>query len=76
MSTNVSTVCPPADVDDPDLRAADAAAVMEQLVSGRPLDRAVAARVRARAERVTEDLRRARGVVDDATFQSLLDDDA
>jgi hypothetical protein len=65
-----------ADLDDPALVEADAAAVLGRLGSGAPLDPAIAQRVRARAERVTEDLRRARGVVDDATFQSLLDDEA
>ncbi len=66
----------PADLDDPALREADATAVLEQLVSGKPLDPAIAQRVHARAARVTETVRQTRGVVDDDTFQSLLDDEA
>jgi hypothetical protein len=64
------------DFDDPALHEADAAAVLERLVSGAPLDPAIAKRVHARAERVTEDIRRVHGLVDDNTFQSLLDDEA
>jgi len=75
MSKNSQTVRP-ADLDDPALRAADTAAVLEQLVSGRPLDPAVAERVHARAEQITENIRRTHGLVDDETFQSLLDDDS
>ena len=75
MSTESPTV-PPTGRDDPALRGADTAAVLEHLVSGRPLDPALVARVRARAERVTADIRRDRGLVDDDTFQSLLDDEA
>ena len=75
MSTN-SPALRPSNLDDPKLREEDAAAVLEQLVSGRPLDPALVARVRARAEQVTDDIRRAHGLVDDKTFQSLLDDEA
>ena len=64
------------DLDDPALREADATAVLERLVSGEPLDPAIVERVHARAERVTEDIRRTHGLVDDDTFQSLLDDEA
>jgi hypothetical protein len=75
MGTNTSTP-PPANVNGQDLRAADAAAVLEQFATGRPLDPAAAERLRARAAEVTEDIRRAHGTVDDDTFQSLLDDEA
>jgi hypothetical protein len=51
-------------LDDPATREADAQAVMERLNSGRPLDPAIAARVRARSERATEEMRRKLGVVD------------
>jgi hypothetical protein len=64
------------DLDDPVLREADAAAVLERLVSGKPLEPGVEERIRARAERVTEAIRQAHGLVDDDTFQSLLDDEA
>lgn len=74
MSTN-SLTTRPTDLDDPALAEADAAAVLECLTSGGPLDPAVADRARARAERVTDDIRRTRGVIDDAAFQALLDDE-
>jgi hypothetical protein len=67
---------PPPGPDDPALRAADTAAVLEHLVSGQPLDPTIVERVRARAEQVTADLRRDHGLVEDDTFQSLLDDEA
>jgi len=75
MSTTPLTT-PPADLDDRAVAEADAAAVLEHLARGGPLDPAVAGRVRARAERVTDGIRRTRGVIDDAAFQTLLDDDA
>jgi hypothetical protein len=75
MGTNTSTP-PPADVNGQDSRTADAATVLEQFATGRPLDPAAAERVRARAAEVTEEIRRARGTVDDDTFQPLLDDEA
>jgi hypothetical protein len=75
MSANSPTV-PPAGLDDPVLRGADAAAVLQHLVSGQPLEPALLERVRARAEQVTIDVRRIHGLVDDDTFQSLLDDEA
>jgi hypothetical protein len=75
MSTN-SPTARRTDLDDSALREADTVAVLEQLGSGTPLDPAIAARVRARAERVAEDIRRLHGLVADATFQALLDDDA
>ena len=57
-------------------RHPDVVAVLEHFVTGKQLDPAIAERVRARAEQVTEAIRRDRGVVDDGTFQSLLDDEA
>lgn len=41
-----------------------------------PLDPEVARRVQERAAHVTEKLRDAHGVIDDATFESLLEEDA
>jgi len=75
MNTTTRTA-EPADLDDPAVAEADAAAVLERLTVGGPLDPAVAGRVRARAERVTDGVRQTRGVIDDAAFQSLLDDEA
>ena len=53
----------------------DDVSVLEHFLSGEPLDPAVVERVRARAALVTEAIRRDRGLVDDDTFQSLLDDE-
>lgn len=75
MSTELPTI-PPVTPDDPALRAADAAAVLEHFISGQPLDPVLVERVRASAEQVTEAIRRDRGLVDDDTFQALLDDEA
>ncbi len=75
MSTRSPTI-QPASPDDPGLPGADAAAVLEHFVSGKPLDPVILERVRARANQVTADIRRDHGLVDDATFQSLLDDEA
>jgi hypothetical protein len=75
MSTTPPTG-PPADRDDPAHRRADAAAVLDHFASGKPLDPAIVARVRARAEEVTADIRREHGLMDDDTFHALLDDEA
>jgi hypothetical protein len=75
MSTDSPTIRPTSR-DDPAPRDPDAAAVLEHFASGEPLAPAIVERVRARAERVTEDIRRDRGLVDDDTFHSLLDDEA
>jgi hypothetical protein len=74
MSTESPTH--PAGPEDPTLRSMDAAAVLDHLVSGKPIDPTIMERVRARAEQVTADIRREHGLVDDDTFQSLLDDEA
>jgi hypothetical protein len=75
MSTN-SPKNHSADLADPELRQADTAAVLEEFFCGIQLDAKTAERIHARAEQITEDIRRARGLVDDDTFQSLLDDEA
>jgi len=72
MATNPPAVPP---LGDESLRGADAAAVLEHFVTGKPIDAAILDRVRARAAQVDADIRRNRGLVDDDTFQSLLDDD-
>jgi hypothetical protein len=71
MSSKLPTI-----VNDSSPREPNAGAVLAQLVSGKPLDPADLERVCAQAEQVTEDIRRERGVLDDDTFQSLLDDEA
>ena len=54
---------------------ADAEAVLRHAFHGEPLDPEVAHRVRERAARVTEEIRRVHGVIDDETFQALISDD-
>jgi hypothetical protein len=49
--------------------------VLRHAFEGAPLDPEVARRVDERAARITEQIRQTRGVIDDETFQSLLDDD-
>jgi hypothetical protein len=44
--------------DDPSTREADAQAVMEHYLCGKPLDPVIAARVRARSEKITEEVYR------------------
>ena len=69
------TTTTPTDLDDPVLSEADTAAVFESFTSGTPLDPAIGERVRARAARITEAIRQTHGVIDDETFQRLLDDE-
>ena len=54
---------------------ADEEAVMRHVFDGKPLDPEVARRVQERGRRITEEIRRVHGLIDDDTFQSLLDDD-
>jgi hypothetical protein len=54
---------------------ADDEAVMLHVFDGKPLDPEVARRVQERGRRITEEIRRVHGLIDDKTFQSLLDDD-
>lgn len=75
MSTK-SPIVQPADHNDLTLHESDAAAVLEHFASGKPLDPTVVERIRARAEQVTAEVQRDHGLVNDETFQSLLDDEA
>jgi hypothetical protein len=59
---------------DPQERA-DFEAVLRHAFHGEPLDPEVARRVHERAARVTEEIYRVHGIIDDATFQALLRDD-
>ena len=59
---------------DPQERA-DEEAVLRHAFHGEPLDPEVARRVHERAARVTEQIYRVHGMIDDATFQALLRDD-
>ncbi len=49
---------------DADLEKADAQAVMEHFLDGKPIEPDVSARVQASAEKITERLRRTRGEID------------
>jgi hypothetical protein len=63
----------PADVDLQIL--ADLDAVMKRIIDGTPVDPETSRRIEERADRITEEIRRTRGVMDDARFQALLHDD-
>ena len=53
----------------------DLDAVMKRIIDGTPVDPETSRRIEERADRITEEIRRTRGVVDDARFQALLHDD-
>ena len=54
---------------------ADGESVLRHAFHGEPVDPDVARRVHERAVRITEEMRRVHGEIDDATFQKLLSDD-
>jgi hypothetical protein len=54
---------------------ADLDAVMKRIIDGTPVDPETSRRIEERAERITEEIRRTRGVMDDARFEALLHDD-
>ncbi len=54
---------------------ADHEAVLRHAFHGEPLDPEVARRVHERAAKITEEIYRTQGLIDDETFQKLLDDD-
>jgi hypothetical protein len=58
-----------------ELERADAEAVLRHAFHGEPLDAEIARRVHERAEKITEEIYRTRGLIDDETFQQILDDD-
>lgn len=70
MSTETHNTAP-----DPQEQA-DYAAVMRHVIDGAPLDPEVARRIDARAERVTEEIYRLHGDIDDETIHQLLRGDA
>ena len=53
----------------------DLDAVMKRIIDGTPVDPEISRRIEERADRITEEIRRTRGVMDDARFQALLHDD-
>lgn len=54
---------------------ADLDAVLKRIIDGTPIDPETSRRIEERADRITEEIRRTRGVMDDARFQALLHDD-
>ena len=54
---------------------ADLDAVMKRIIDGTPVDPETSRRIEERANQITEEIRRTRGVMDDARFQALLHDD-
>ena len=54
---------------------ADLDAVMKQIIDGTPVDPETSRRIEERADRITEEIRRTRGVMDDNRFHGLLHDD-
>src|SRR5260370_25245603 len=70
MSTETAASDPVADSEH-----ADTEAVLRHAFKRAPLDPEVARRVDERAARITEQVRRTHGVIDDETFQALLAED-
>ena len=58
-----------------DSERSDTEAVLRHAFERTPLDPEVARRVEERAARITEQVRRTHGVIDDETFKTLLSDD-
>ena len=54
---------------------ADLAAVMKRISEGAAVDPETSRRIEERADRITAEIRRTRGVMDDDRFQALLHDD-
>jgi hypothetical protein len=68
MSSETAATDPVADSEHADT-------VLRHAFERAPLDPEVARRVDERAARITEQVRRTHGVIDDETFQTLLADD-
>jgi hypothetical protein len=60
---------------DAELECADEEAVLRHAFHGQPLDPEVARRVEERAAKITEQIYRTHGVIDDETFQKIISDD-
>jgi hypothetical protein len=54
---------------------ADLDAVIKRIMDGTPVDPETSRRIEERGDLITEEIRRTRGVMGDARFQSLLHDD-
>ena len=62
-------------LSEAELEKADEEAVMQGFLHGTPIDPEVSARVHARAQAITERLRATHGLIDEDTFQTLINDD-
>lgn len=54
---------------------ADLDAVMKRIIDGTPVDPETSSRIEERADRITDEIRRTRGMMEDGRFQALLHDD-
>jgi hypothetical protein len=54
---------------------ADLDAVMKRIIDGTPDDPEASRRIEEHSDRITEEIRQTRGVMDDDRFQALLHDD-
>ena len=54
---------------------ADLDAVMKKIIDGTPVDPETSRRIEERADRIMQEIRLTRGVMDDARFQAFLHDD-
>ncbi len=54
---------------------ADLDAVMKRIIDGTPVDPETSRRIEERADHITEQIRRTRGVMDDDRFERLLHDE-
>ncbi len=70
MSTETAATDAVADSEHSDTKA-----VLRHAFERAPLDPEIARRVDERAARITEQIRRTHGIIDDETFQTLLADD-
>lgn len=74
MSNNTHFVATQAADIDPQVLA-DSDAVMKHLIDGTPIDPETARRIHERAAKITEEIRRVHGEIDDETFAKLIHDD-
>ena len=54
---------------------ADLDSVMKRIIDGTAVDPETSRRIEERADRITDEIRRTRGIMDDERFQRLLHDD-
>jgi hypothetical protein len=62
-------------LSDAALEQTDADSILRHTFHGEPLDPEIARRVHDRAEKITQKIYRVHGLIEDETFQKLLDDE-